>query len=190
MERVVFLSVLSMCCVFLNGGPGKKGYAASQELPTVRTKSEGVLQVTSEDKAIVVEAYWGRPGKKGQNSAVYMTLQTGADLEGNALVKATSSLCREVQIHTVLEEEINGTVVKKMRQIDGIKIPPHQVVSLVPGGYHIMLIELARDLVPGVGDTLDMTLFFEKGQKISLVVPIKKKPCTCCKDVPQKAAVI
>ena len=144
------------------------------------------LIMHSVDQSLSVSRYWARPGKKGQNTAAYMVIKNNAGTDGLALVKATSSVCREVQIHTTLEETIEGNIVKKMRQVEGIELPPHQEIALAPGGYHIMLIGLKKDIHLDKPETVDLTLFFAGGQTISLTLPIKKKLCSCCEEAAKK----
>lgn len=140
------------------------------------------LIVKSLDKSVSVTKYWARPGKKGHNSAAYMVLRLHGQEEGQALVSASSTLCREVQIHTTLEEVIDDAVVKKMRQVDEVALSPHQKTVFSPGGYHLMLIGLTRDLDANNTDTVDLTLTFKGGQTVDLAVPVKKKPCSCCDE--------
>jgi hypothetical protein len=55
--------------------------------------------------------------------------------------------------------------VMEMVPVDRIAVPTGGTVALEPGGYHIMLLELAAPLE--VGSTIDVTLTFEEaGQKV------------------------
>lgn len=57
-----------------------------------------------------------------------------------------------------------------MREMDGgLTLPADEAVTLAPGGYHIMLLNLPAPLE--TGDTFDVTLEFESGE--SLVVPVE-----------------
>ncbi|MGB8862115.1 MAG: copper chaperone PCu(A)C [Ilumatobacteraceae bacterium] len=57
-----------------------------------------------------------------------------------------------------------------MRPVDAIELPAGVAVELKPGGYHIMLIDLAKPLE--VGTTLKLTLTFEKAGDITIDVPV------------------
>ena len=48
----------------------------------------------------------------------------------------------------------------KMRQVDAVPLPAGQAVTLSPGGYHIMLVDLKAPLV--AGQSFPLTLTFEK----------------------------
>ena len=53
---------------------------------------------------------------------------------------------------------------------DGILIPAGETVDLMPGGLHVMLMELENDLVEG--ETVALTLEFDDETTIELDVPI------------------
>jgi copper(I)-binding protein len=53
-----------------------------------------------------------------------------------------------------------------MKEVDQIDIPAGETVTLEPGGYHIMLIDLAKPIESG--DTVPVTLDFEKAGKIEV----------------------
>ena len=57
-----------------------------------------------------------------------------------------------------------------MREVDQIDLPAGQTVTLKPGGYHIMLIDLAKPLTNG--ETFELTLTFQKAptQKVTVTV--------------------
>ncbi|MDO8390784.1 MAG: copper chaperone PCu(A)C [Actinomycetota bacterium] len=57
-----------------------------------------------------------------------------------------------------------------MREVDSIDLPAGVAVELKPGGYHIMLMELAKPLE--VGTTLKITLVFENAGSITIDVPV------------------
>ena len=48
-----------------------------------------------------------------------------------------------------------------------------QVVQLVPGGYHIMLIDLAKPLV--VGETFDLTLDFDQAPDLTVTIEVSDR---------------
>jgi copper(I)-binding protein len=54
-----------------------------------------------------------------------------------------------------------GTGMMEMRPVDRVEVPAGETVTLEPGGYHIMLLELAAPLEAGT--TLEVTLTFEEG---------------------------
>jgi periplasmic copper chaperone A len=64
-----------------------------------------------------------------------------------------------------------GFAMMGMRQIDALPLLAGETVSLEPGGYHLMLLELAEDLVPG--QEFDLTLEFEVGGPRTVTVTVR-----------------
>ncbi|MFN3629388.1 MAG: copper chaperone PCu(A)C [Casimicrobiaceae bacterium] len=70
------------------------------------------------------------------------------------LVSGRSPVAGKVEIH---EMAMEGSMMK-MREIPGIDIPQGQTLSLKPGGYHVMLIDLKQQIKPD--DVVPITLDF------------------------------
>jgi copper(I)-binding protein len=58
-----------------------------------------------------------------------------------------------------------------MRPVTGIDIPGGGEVALGSGGYHVMLIDLARPLA--VGDKVPLTLTFERAGTVDIVADVE-----------------
>jgi copper(I)-binding protein len=92
----------------------------------------------------------------GVNSAAYMVIRNGSAQE-DKLLSAAGDVAKTIELHTV--ENKDG--VMQMRPVEGgIPVPANGQAELKPGGYHVMLIGLTRELKPG--DTVKLTLTFEK----------------------------
>jgi hypothetical protein len=126
-----------------------------------------LAQGTGSD-TITVEQPWARATPTGaKTGAVYMTLDNKSGT-ADRLTGASSSVADKLQIHEMKVE--NG--VMQMRQLTGgLPIPAGGSVVLKPGSYHVMLIGLKKPLK--AGETLPLTLTFEKAGNISLTVPIQ-----------------
>lgn len=103
------------------------------------------------------------PGQS--NSAAFMSL-TNTDSKEVALTSASTSVAKVVELHT--HTHANG--VMQMRQIPKIKLPAEEVVELQPGGLHIMLIGLKRNLVKD--EMIDLTLNFSDGSSKKIDIPV------------------
>jgi hypothetical protein len=99
-----------------------------------------------------------------RNAAVYMQLTNNGPTA--AMVGATSAAAEVVELHT----HINDRGVMRMRQIPRIDLPSGEKVELRPGGLHVMLIGLRRDL--NVGEDVAVTLEFSDDSKQALTVPV------------------
>lgn len=104
----------------------------------------------------------------GANSAAYMVIRnTGS--EADKLIAASTDAAKTVELHTVIEE--GGMM--RMRQVEGgIDIPANGQVELKPGGFHVMLIGLTRDL--NAGDKVELTLTFEKAGQIPVTAEVRQ----------------
>jgi copper(I)-binding protein len=117
-------------------------------------------QVVSVDQAVARAAI-----KQQRNSAVFMKLLNQGD--DAQLVYAKSPVAGIVELHT----HINDKGVMRMRKINQIDLPNQQLVSLQPGGLHVMLLGLNRDLKPG--EEIEVTLGFSDGSEKNLRVPVQ-----------------
>ncbi|RJF97621.1 copper chaperone PCu(A)C [Noviherbaspirillum saxi] len=105
------------------------------------------------------------------SGAAYLTLENKGR-STDKLVSVASPAAKSVQIHSMSME---GNVMK-MREVDGIELPPASKVEMKPGhGYHIMLIGLQQPLK--AGNKFPLTLNFEKSGKteVTVVVEAPKK---------------
>jgi periplasmic copper chaperone A len=67
-----------------------------------------------------------------------------------------SGIARSAEVHqTTVEQGI-----ARMRPVERLVVPPGESVVLRPGGYHLMLLDLEREL--SVGDRFQVLLTFEK----------------------------
>lgn len=101
-----------------------------------------------------------------RNSAAFMTIQNHGD--DASVVGAKSDVAKIVELHT----HINDKGIMRMRKIPRIELPKNQTVTLQPGGLHVMLLGLTRDLKPG--EEIDVTLQFADGSAKDLKVPVQK----------------
>lgn len=116
----------------------------------------------------------GQPGGHGAtmghggsgNAAVYVTV-TNRGASPDALVGAATDAATRVELHeTVLE----GGVMK-MRFLPRFELPAGGRLEMKPGGHHLMLLGLTRDLAPG--DTVRLTLTFERAGRLSVDAPVR-----------------
>lgn len=114
--------------------------------------------------AITVSDPWGRATPTGAEvGAAYMTI-ANSGATPIRLIGGASDSASAVEVHTMSIE--NG--VMQMRPLtNGLEVPAHGSVTLKPGGDHLMLVGLKRQLKEG--EEVSVTLDFDQG----VVVPIK-----------------
>lgn len=112
---------------------------------------------------------WVRANAPGQSvGAAYMTLNSPQD---SSLFHAESSVAGSVEIHSM--SVTNG--VMKMRALETLPLQAGKPEKLAPGGFHLMLFDLKKQLVAGEKATFKLS-FKDKAGKIThqeIVVPIK-----------------
>ena len=117
--------------------------------------------------ALDVEDPYARSVPPGQaNSAVFMRIVNRGDA-ARTLVGGTSDAADVLELHTHTMED--GMM--KMRRVERIEIPAKGTVSLEPGGLHVMLIGLKRNLVPG--DSVDLSLDLDDGTALEVQAPVR-----------------
>lgn len=149
-SRTISCSTAALFALLLS--PLLAGHAAAAEYTV------GSLQITQP---------WARATPKGADSgAAYMTVtNTGKTAERLSCVSSEASA--RCQIHQMIMD--NG--VMKMRPVEGgLQIKPGETVTLKPGGFHVMLVDLKAPLQPG--KTVEATLQTGDGATVQVQFPI------------------
>jgi periplasmic copper chaperone A len=116
---------------------------------------------------LVISQGWSRATPKGAKiGSGYLTIENkGAT--SDRLVAVSADVAGKVEVHEMAMK--NG--VMTMRPADGLAIDPGKTVKLAPGGYHLMMFDLKSPLKQG--DTLPITLTFEKAGKVNVSLAVE-----------------
>ena len=120
------------------------------------------ILASAQTAAVKVDGAWARATVQGQKgTGAFMTLTAK---EGTRLVGVSSPAAGVAEVHEMKMEND----VMKMRAVAGVDLPAGQAVSLKPGGYHLMLMDLKAPLQKD--STVPITLRFKdaKGVESSL----------------------
>jgi copper(I)-binding protein len=137
---------------------------------------------------VVVSGAWARTSPaSAENGAAYMTVTAAAD---DALVaaKAPSEIAGMTEIHETVAADMGSATTMAgsattmagsattmgamtMKPVAKIALPAGKAVELKPGGYHVMLMKLAKPLTKG--QTFDLELTFEKAGKQTVKVEVR-----------------
>lgn len=109
------------------------------------------------------------PAKTGEVSGAFMSI-VNAGQEADRLLGASSDVAAIVEVHETSMKD----GVMSMQKVDVIEIPAGQFVELKHGSYHIMLINLTRDLA--AGDVFEITLQFERAGEIVVPISVAEMP--------------
>ncbi len=130
---------------------------------------------------VTVTDPWVRGTVPSQMSTgAFMTLTAAKPAR---LLGATSPVASVVELH---EMAIDNNVMR-MRAVDTLDLPAGRSVELRPGGFHVMLIDLNRQLKPG--ETVPVTLLIEqdgKQQSVEVKAPVRALASRERKPAPAK----
>ena len=118
---------------------------------------------------IAVSEPWSRETAVGQNAGgAFMTIaNTGT--AADRITGGSTPVAGRVEIHTMTME---GGVMRMRQLEDGLDVPAGGEVTLKPGSFHIMLMDLKQPLK--AGETVPLTLSFEGAG--SVVTELEVKP--------------
>ncbi len=144
-----------------------------------------VLAACGGDDPITIEGQWARTSPAmASMGAAYMDITSS---EGDQLVGVSvpASIAARAEIHEMVPADVPmddsmdesmddgemdmGAMV--MQQIMALDLPAGETVSLEPGGYHVMLIDLAEPLAEG--DTFNVTLDFAEADDLTVEVVVR-----------------
>jgi copper(I)-binding protein len=189
-RAVIGLSVVVLAATGLVACGDDSDDSASEDTTTTTAKAAAAVEVSD---------VWARPVEDltaKDTSAIYMVI-TGGD-EDDALVKASvpADVAGTVEIHeTVAADESTSTMMEgdmestttamagemgddmgdgmmTMQPVESIPVPAGEKVELKPGGYHVMLLDVKKVLA--VGDTIDVTLTFEKAGEVTTTAEVRE----------------
>ncbi len=129
-----------------------------------------LLSACEVNNSVAIIDAWARANAPGQSvGAAYMTLIAAQD---STMIKAESAIASSVEIHSMTMN--NG--VMKMRMLEELSLTAGKPEKLAPGGFHLMLFDLKKQLI--VGESVEITLNFKDNTgKISqqtITLPIKE----------------
>lgn len=158
------------------------------------------LDDVSPDGAVAVTGVWARTSASVATAgAVYLTITNDGEVD-DALLSASvdPSVAGKTEVHETVEagsdtmstdtstgemssettmggdmstETTMGGGMMTMQPVDRIPVPAGESVALEPGGYHIMLMDLAQPLE--VGSTIEVTLVFETAGEVVVTAEVR-----------------
>ena len=136
------------------------------------------------DDPITIEGQWARTSPAmASMGAAYMSISAS---EGDQLVGVSvpASVAARAEIHEMVPADMDHSMddsiddetamdmgAMVMQQIMALDLPAGQTVSLEPGGYHVMLIDLAEPLVEG--ESFEVTLDFAEAEDLTVAVVVR-----------------
>jgi uncharacterized protein YcnI/copper(I)-binding protein len=150
--------------------PAVKITASGTDMHAHGHGATGAVAATSGETILgdlAIQGYWARamlPNQPVAGGFLTITNQGGDD----RMIKAASPRAGRMELHEMV---MKGDVME-MREIEGgIAIAAGATVELKPGGLHVMFFDIAERFEEG--QTVPVTLTFEKAGEVTLELPVK-----------------
>lgn len=151
----------------------------------------------SDDGGISIEDAWARASAAGQTTGAVYFQVTADDDDRLVTASVPTSVAATAEIHEVVMAEMDademdademdagdgemsddgetdmGAMDPQMRMqelVDGLALPAGETITFEPGGYHVMLLDIAGPLE--VGDEIELTLDFESADDLTVTVEV------------------
>lgn len=103
-------------------------------------------------------------------TALFVNLTNPSDTDRTLVSADCGDVASEVQLHEMVM--VDGEML--MQEVEGgLPVPAGEHQHLAPGGPHVMLMGLTREL-PAGSEEVTCTLSFDDGQTIDLTAPVKE----------------
>jgi copper(I)-binding protein len=123
------------------------------------------IRVAQADTITVHDAWARASAGSATTGAAYGMLMGGS--QPDKLVGASTPVADSAEVHQTIAE--NG--IMKMRPAPDLPIPAGQMLTLAPGGLHIMLLGLKHPLV--AGQSFPLTLTFAHAAPVTIEVQVR-----------------
>ncbi len=110
---------------------------------------------------VTVSDPWVRSTVPSQKATgAFMKVKSGTDAK---LVSAASPVAKLVEVHEMTMKDN----VMQMRAVESIALPAGKEVELKPGGYHVMLMDLAKPVEKGAIVPITLTFVGKDGKRFT-----------------------
>lgn len=117
---------------------------------------------------LVIRDAWVRAAPAGGTSAAYMTITNGRVAPDELVGVSAPDVTTDASLHETTSDASGMT---GMQMTKSIKLPSGQAVALEPGGFHIMLMDLTRELK--VGEQVQLVLTFEQAGVVNVTAEVR-----------------
>jgi len=115
---------------------------------------------------VEVRHSWARIADSGATSGAYMEIANN-DTVAITLVGVTTTDAGAAEVHESMQQDGMAHMMPRT----ALRIPAGDVVTMAPGGLHVMLIDLRRALV--IGDSVRLRLRFSDSTSMAVTVPVQ-----------------
>lgn len=159
-----FLLFFSLSLLLLTSCTNKNSV---QELSEGTNQLDDICGITNEVYVgIMSHDPWVNTAQKGEDTDAFLWIHNHSIIE-DKLISISSDVAQSIEIHQTQKNQGKLQMVPQTF----IELPAKFMVELVPGTYHLMLIELTQDI--NVGEEINITLHFENFTDVSTTIPVK-----------------
>lgn len=145
------------------------GLSACQ--PADQTSTRTTTGKDSVRSSVEITDAWCRPTPNGARAgACYLTLKASGD---DRLVGVATPAAEMAQVHDMTMED---GIMRMNEMAGGLPLAAGQVVTLAPGGRHLMLTGLAAPLAPG--EQIPLTLTFAQAPAMPVQATVRQPTTT------------
>lgn len=159
--KPIFILLIASSITFYSCGQNE---GDSKEVP-----KEEIIQKEL-PAGISVSDVWIRPGGEGMNTGAFCIITNNSETP-DTLIGASSDLAELIEVHETYEAE-SGQM--GMRHVPAIPVEANGTLQLKPGSYHVMFIQLLKDVT--VGTEHSFTLNFKNGGAVELTGIVEDMP--------------
>lgn len=127
-----------------------------------------VFTACTPKEGVEIRSAWTRATPAGENGAIYFTITNYSPAD--TLVGVSTEVAEAVEFH----ESMLLNDVMEMHMLDSVNLPQGEAIEFAPGGLHVMLVNLQRELV--IGETIEVTFHFEQGADQVVSIPVLAGP--------------
>jgi copper(I)-binding protein len=109
---------------------------------------------------------WARPAFQGMNTAVYLLIHNHSDA-ADEILSVSTDIAETAELH---KSEVDTNGMMQMNLQASIPLPIDAEVHFAPGGLHVMLTNVTKDL--NVGDKFTVTLHFKVHPEMTFSIPV------------------
>ncbi len=118
---------------------------------------------------VEIKNAWARPGSKEASSAIYFSV-INKNGKADTLLNVKSRIAEKTELHESFRKS-NDRI--GMRQVKFVPVPANSKTEFEPGGSHVMLVNLFKDL--NSGSSIEATLNFKYSGKIKIKPVVEDK---------------
>ena len=192
-RRLIALSAVATLLLAACGGDDSAETTPTDAPVTTESPTATDTPLSTESPmatGIEITGAWARNSPSmATMGAAYMGIMSA---EGDRLLGASvdPAIAAAAEVHEVVPAEGSDTSMSMgdmgsdssmpmgsgemvMREVEAVEIPAGEMVMLMPGGYHVMLIDLAAPLE--IGQTFDVVLTFETAGDVTVTVEVREE---------------